>query len=68
MVKLQTKCYPRPLFEGFFEGEWVDYTIIEVSEEVFNFLKQIAIVENENYNCPVYKVNGIEFREIKEDE
>lgn len=68
MVKLQTKCYPKPLFEGFSEGEWTDYTIIEVSEEVFKFLNQIAIVENEHYNCPVYKVNGIEFRPLKEED
>jgi len=68
MVKLQTKCYPRPLFEDNLEGEWVDWVIIEVSEEIFEFLKKIAVVENEYYDCPVYKVNGIEFRPLKEED
>lgn len=48
-------------------SEITTYAVIEMTDETFDFLNNIAIIENEGYGKKVWKVNNIEFREYAMD-
>lgn len=44
-------------------SEITTYAVVEMTDETFDFLNNIAIIEIEGYGKKVWKVNNIEFRE-----
>lgn len=68
VIKIDCRVPDKLYFENEGISEIDNYIVIDMSDETFNFLNQIAHVSCPAYGEKIYTVNGIEFKVVHSEE